>query len=123
MITHSEYRITGGNESKNYCLSLPCFTGDEQDFDAARRMNHFYSHAADNLYLWTKSYFTMDAGRISFDVGYDVDTTETNLTVNIHIVLRCKDRGKKTITRKRLLSHTWSGGYILKRNVSTVSIV
>jgi len=123
MLTHNEYLITGQNGGKSFTISLPCYAGDGDDFFSAMRINRFYSCFADHLYREAMILINEDVRRSVFLAKYDCNESDGVITITVSLLLRRQKLGEKTKTHTKTFTHSWKNGVIIKRKISTTSIV
>lgn len=121
MIEYSEYTVTQGTIDREdggrvtAHITLPCFSGDGEDFSAAARLNGFYTYAAGVLYSYAASVTDPDARQIGYTCRSEVAIEGDTVEVTLHILERRTYRGRKSDVRKKRLSHTFRDGYAVRR--------
>ena len=127
MIEYSEYivvqgsieRENGGQVTAN--ITLPCFSGDGSDFQAAARLNGFYTYAAGVLYSYAASVTDPEARQIGYSCRSEVaiQAERNTVKVTLHILERRTYRRRKSEVRRKTLSHVFRDGYAVSRNTQT----
>ncbi len=123
MIEYNEYivaqgnidRESGGRVTAN--ITLPCFTGDKEDFQTAARLNGFYTYAAGVLYSYAASVNDPEARQIGYSCRSEVaiDAERNTVEVTLHILERRTYRGRKSEVKRKTLSHVFRDGYAVRR--------
>ncbi len=122
MITWQAYTVS--KEGKlSLSIALPCFCAAEADekkekadFEAAARMNRFYSRAMDILYPYALSFLSEDLRRGTFLCTADTSADESDvITVQLHMTLRLFYQSKDRRTLQHAVTHRWKNGVLLRR--------
>jgi len=122
MIEYNEYVVMqgmmGAENRVTANITLPCFTGDGEDFSAAARLNGFYTYAAGILYSYAASVRDPEARQIGYTCRSEVeiDMEKRTVEVTLHIQERRVYRGRKSDVRKKTLSHVFRDGYAVRRS-------
>ncbi|MGN1346470.1 MAG: hypothetical protein ACI4V1_06770 [Eubacteriales bacterium] len=120
-MNYNEYIVTQGTIDRERggkvtaSIILPCFSGDETDFQAAARLNGFYTYAAGVLYSYAASVTDPDARQIGYSCRSEVEIDGSVVSVTLHILERRVYRGRKSEIRRKTLSHVFRDGYAVRR--------
>ena len=125
MIEYNEYivaqgvmdREQGGRVTAH--ITLPCFSGDAEDFQTAARLNGFYTYAAGVLYSYAASVFDPEAHQIGYTCRSEVVIEGNTVEVTLHILERRMYRGRKSEVKRKTLSHVFRDGYAVRRKTQT----
>ena len=115
---YNEYVISKSGAS-SYRIAVPCFYGDGSDFDAAARMNRFYSSVLSEMYRYAEKNVHSDMHRRVYNCSFTVNEDDAgSIRVGLFISERVspKDRSRST-TKKKEVSHVWRGGVIIQKAV------
>lgn len=123
MIEYNDYVVVRGcmNDEQNgrvtASITLPCFKGDENDFEVAVRLNVFYTYAAGVLYSYAASISDSAAHGIDFVCRSEVVVNDADNTVEVtlHLTERRTYRKRKSDVRRKTLSHLFIDGYAVRR--------
>jgi hypothetical protein len=112
-------RADGGRVTAN--ITLPCFYGDGAEFQAAARLNGFYTYAAGVLYSYAASVSDPEAQQIGYTCRSEVEIDDTKNTVGVtlHILERRTYRGRKSEVKRKTLFHLFRDGYAVRRKTQT----
>lgn len=112
MLNYTEYEIKTEGK-REIRLILPCFYGEKSEFYHAKRMNSFYSTAADRIYEYALSFSPEDVRRMSFLCFTCVDAEESAITVTLDLSLRRIMYAGSCPTLRKQLVHSWKNGVLL----------
>ncbi len=99
-----EFRIEREGR-RGFQLTLPCFE-DENNPEAAVRMNRFYETAANNLYAAALDAVSRDAARIHYRCEPEISEEDDGLAVTLCLSLSVS--GERT--KRKRITHVWKDG-------------
>ena len=106
-----EDKITVGAKCS---LMLPSFHADEGEY-SVEKMNLFYERIASEITSYAESELSIRRYKADYLIS---KSDENNITVNIHLTARRKERGCPAEARSKCLTQVWESG-VLKAYSST----
>ncbi len=116
MISHTLYCIADGG-SKSYSISVPAFSGEDEDFLIAGKMNRFYASTLSAMYGYAKSLLSDNVRRGSYRCTASVDSDNIGkITVRLELSVKLLQKGaERSISSKKSITHLWEKGVIKKK--------
>lgn len=108
-MTYSSFTVVC---NKSVYISLPVFSDDNE---ACRRMNRFYSHAAEIIHSYASG-LTIDNGRRYRCVFSVIEDENERCAVSLFMTL--STHGKEV--KKLRITHVWKDGVIISKDVHRI---
>jgi len=103
----------------SYKIAVPCFSGENDDFFIAARMNRFYSSALSEMYGYATASSNKNVRRRSYTCSFCIDERDVGtISVALIVAERLVPRdGSRSQTMRKEISHVWRDGVIIKKTV------
>ncbi len=111
-MNYSDYSISKDG-ARAYSITLPCFSDDEQFYNAIR-MNRFYAGVMGELYRFAEKVCETQERRTAYRCTYSVYECDSGEQVDL--MLSLSRLGKKTL--RKTVSHVWKNGHIVSEHIN-----